>query len=162
MWRNLGECLIVRDKTKDTVSNARAWFELAEQVEKRGNKLEAESNHRAARSNFLRATNYYRAALNVFSPISNRKEHHQSWKKSTELFERVGQTFETPMQRIDVSFEEGILPCYLLKPNDNEKNRPTLMAITGGEGSTIEMYFWIGAEGFGVVTTWCSVIFQGT
>ncbi|HMK53908.1 MAG TPA: alpha/beta hydrolase [Methanobacteriaceae archaeon] len=143
----VGECLIVRDATKDAKSNAQAWFELAEKLEKSGEEAESKGYHRTAKFHFLRATNYYRASLNIFSPIANEDEHHQAWQKATELFERVGQMFEQPMQRIDVPFEDGILPCYLLQPNNNKKNRPTLMSFTGGEGSAMEMYFWIGAEG---------------
>lgn len=143
----VGECLVVRDATKDSASSARAWFRLAQQLEEQAASALKNGHTDTAKRRYLRAMNYYRSAVNMFSPVDEPDEHRASWKKSTEMLERVGSMFDKPLERVEVPFEGGILPCYLLRANDGKPNRPTLIGVTGGEGSPPEMYFWIGGAG---------------
>jgi len=143
----VGECLIVRDKTTDDVSFAYAWMDLGKQLEARATEAEKHGHMQTAFERLKRATNYYRSGLTSFSPLANPQEHHECWQRGTKTFEQFGSMLEAPMQRIDVPFEAGILPCYWLKPDYSPVQRPSLMAFTGGEGTAMEMYFWIGAAG---------------
>ncbi|HEY5586834.1 MAG TPA: alpha/beta fold hydrolase [Ruminiclostridium sp.] len=57
------------------------------------------------------------------------KMHYENWKKAKECFEK------------------GFLPCYFLQPTANKEKLPTLIVVTGGEGTAMEMYFWCAPEG---------------
>ena len=142
-----GECLTVAQLTKDgdIDSYARAWREVAQRVERHA-KLSLQDRHcRSAKVHYLRASNYYRSAMSCLSPKDRR--HRENWAKSRDCFERAGQFFETPFEKCDIPFEDKILPCYLLRPTSTDEKLPTLIVATGGEGTTMEMYFWIGAAG---------------
>jgi len=143
----VGECLIVRDKATDAISFAQAWLDLGQQLEARANLALKAGHPQTAFERFKRATNYYRSGLSSFSPIESPDDHRKSWEYGSRTFEQFGAMFDAPMQRIDVPFEGGVLPCYWLKPDLSQAKRPSLMAFTGGEGTAMEMYFWIGAAG---------------
>lgn len=145
----LGECLIVRDKATDSKSFAEGWFELGMDLEKRADAHNKAGHVASAKECYTRAANYYRAAVNNYSPLAEPKQRHESWQRATHTFERMGAMLQVPMERIDVPFEGGVLPCYWLKPHTTThgKSAPALMAVTGGEGTAIEEYFMIGAAG---------------
>jgi len=143
----VGECLLVRDQAGSPEAFARAWFALAARTEQRANAALEAGHQQTGLERLKRATNYYKSALTNFSPIAHAEEHRESWASGTRTFERFGSLLATPMARIDVPFEGGVLPCYWLRPDSTAKPAPSLMAFTGGEGSAMEMYFWIGAAG---------------
>lgn len=143
----VGECLIVRDKTTNDVSFAKAWLNLGRQLEARAEEALKAGHTATAFERFKRATNYYRSGLTNFSPLECPNEHRESWERGTKTFEKFGAMLNAPMERIDVDFEGLILPCYWLKPDKTQTKKPSLIALTGGEGTAMEMYFWIGAAG---------------
>lgn len=143
----IGECLKVKTEAKDgdTNSLSEAWSKLAFYVESDGVRQQESSNVCSACSSFLRASNYYRSAMTCLSPLN--KMHFENWKKAKECFEKAGSLSKNPFEYIPIPFKEGYLPCYLLQPSDMENKRPTLIVVTGGEGTAMEMYFWCAGEG---------------
>lgn len=143
----VGECLTVAQLTQDgnIDSYAAAWQDAAGRVEKLAESALQQQHCGSARLHYLRACNYYRSAMTCLSPKD--KHHREDWAKSRECFEKAGQLFKTPFVKCDIPFEDKILPCYLLRPNSTDEKLPTLIVATGGEGTSMEMYFWIGAAG---------------
>ena len=76
--------------------------------------------------------------MTCLSPRDER--HYANWKKAKTCFDTAGSLFEMP-------FENGFLPCYFLQPSKVTYRRPTLIVVTGGEGTAMEMYFWCAPEG---------------
>ena len=145
----IGECLTVAQLTQDgnVDSYAAAWHEVAQRIEKQA-ELSSQNQHRkSAKLHYLRASSYYRSAMTSLSPKDTR--HRENWAKSKECFDKAGQLFDTPFEKCDIPFEDKVLPCYLLRPNSTDAKLPTLIVATGGEGTAMEMYFWIGAAGLG-------------
>lgn len=143
----IGECLNVKQATKEgnIQSLSEAWTATASFVEKEG-KHQLEANETiSARKSYLRASNYYRSAMNCLS--QKNELHFENWKKAKICFEKAGALFEHPFESVQIPFEEGHLPCYFLQPSDRQEKRPTLIAVTGGEGTAMEMYFWCAREG---------------
>lgn len=142
-----GECLTVAQLTTDgdIDSYAKAWHEVAQRVERQAELSFQNQHFKSAKVHYLRASNYYRSAMSCLSPKDIR--HRENWSKSRECFEKAGQSFGTPFEKCDIPFEDKILPCYLLRPTSTNEKLPTLIVVTGGEGTTMEMYFWIGATG---------------
>lgn len=79
------------------------------------------------------------------SPLD--KEHHASWKKAKACFERAGELSDYPFEYVEIPFERAFLPCYFLRPDHAAVERPTVIVVTGGEGTAMEMYFWSAGEG---------------
>ena len=57
---------------------------------------------------------------------------------------KAGALLECPMEIIQVELNDKTLPCYFI-PAKKDKVCPVMFLVTGGEGSNIEMYFWMRA-----------------
>lgn len=143
----IGECLNVKINAKDGGMKrlSEAWSKTAFSVESDGIQQQESNNMRSAQSSYLRASNYYRSAMTCLSPRD--KMHFENWKKTKECFEKAGALFENPFEHVQIPFENGYLPCYFLQPSNIEVERPTMIVVTGGEGTAMEMYFWCAREG---------------
>lgn len=143
----IGECFSVKRniKRKDMKHLSEAWAQTASFVENQGIHQDKDGNVGSAHDSFLRASNYYRSAMTCLSPLD--KEHYTNWKKAKECFEEAGSLSNNPFEYIKIPFENGFLPCYFVQPNYNEGERPTVVVVTGGEGTAMEMYFWCAGEG---------------
>ncbi|MBO0992990.1 alpha/beta hydrolase family protein [Bacillus sp. SD088] len=92
----------------------------------------------------LRAASYYRSAMGILSP--NHPDHQRYWEQSRIKFEKACDLLDEPFVKLDVSYKEGILPCYLFTSRSKKSSNPTLIVATGGEGTAMEMHLWIGRE----------------
>lgn len=142
----IGEVLQVVRNTKDgdIYSFANAWSEIAETVERIANQVQREQHGRSAGFLRLRAASYYRSAMGILSP--NHPDHRLYWEQSRMNFEKACDQLDEPFVKLDVSYKKGILPCYLFTPRSEKSSNPTLIVATGGEGTAMEMHFWIGKE----------------
>jgi hypothetical protein len=140
----LGECLRVVQNTKngDYESFAKEWHLMASLNSERAIAAEAREDRSRAGENYLRASTYYRSAMITLNPLDVR--HKQYWKLSVEAFEKAGALLDCPMESISVPFGDKTLPCYFM-PASADKACPVIFLVTGGEGSSSEMYAWVGA-----------------
>ena len=140
----LGECLRVVQNTKngDYESFAREWHSMASLNTERAIAAEASEDLSRARDNYLRASTYYRSAMIALNPIDVR--HKAYWKLSVEAFEKAGALLDCPMEAVPVQLGDKTLPCYFI-PASTDKACPVIFLVTGGEGSSSEMYAWVGA-----------------
>ena len=143
----IGECLnvVANTKDRDLTSFANAWSSEALIVESEGLQFLKSGCTNSARSCLLRASNYYRSAMTCLSPKD--KKHYVNWQKAKECFETAGSLLDNPFEFVEIPFENGILPCYFLQPIEHKEKCPTLIVVTGGEGTAMEMYFWCAPEG---------------
>ncbi|GIN70326.1 dipeptidyl aminopeptidase [Bacillus sp. J14TS2] len=142
----IGEILQVVQNTEDgnIYSFANAWSKIAETVECIANQVQREQNRRSAGLLNLRAASYYRSAMGILSP--NHPDHQRYWEQSRIKFEKACDLLDEPFVKLDVSYKEGTLPCYLFTPRSKKSSNPTLIVATGGEGTAMEMHLWIGRE----------------
>lgn len=143
----IGECFKVKRTVKKGGMKplSEAWAKLASFIETEGKYQEKTGNLSSAHDSFLRASNYYRSAMTCLSPLDT--EHYSNWKSAKECFEKAGSLSNKPFEYIKIPFENGFLPCYFLQPNFDKVERPTVIVVTGGEGTAMEMYFWCAGEG---------------
>lgn len=104
---------------------------------------------------YLRASNYYRMAC--FYAAHTDPRHRDYWEKSVENFSNMIELSEHPIERVDIPFENALLPAYYIP--SGRINRPTLIAIGGFDSTKEEVYSWIGAtaKDYG----WNCLIFEG-
>ena len=140
----LGECLTVVNQVRDgdEVGMHAAWMNLGHALAERAQQAAEQADQVRAREFFLRAANYYKSAMIILNPRDPR--HKTAWDLSRRNFELAGAYFTPPLQVVKVPYENKHLACYFLAAHPAER-RPTLMIVTGGEGSNLESYFWAGA-----------------
>jgi pimeloyl-ACP methyl ester carboxylesterase len=137
----LGECFSTAHLIED--GNNESWLH---EWEKTAHRVEGiaraclDRGHRvSAREAFLRATTYYEAAFFYVPEGDPRKrelyDHHR------ECFQSAGALFEPPFEPVRIPYEGRSLPGYFLRPDDSGVKRPTVMIITGGDGTAERLYF---------------------
>jgi dipeptidyl aminopeptidase/acylaminoacyl peptidase len=93
----------------------------------------------SAREAFLRATTYYEASFFYASEDDPRKrelyDHHR------DCFESAGALFDMPFETVKIPYQGKTLPGYFMSPDDSGLRRPTVMIMTGGDGTAERLYF---------------------
>ena len=152
---SIGECLSTAKRIKDgdVVSWANEWNATAKMVEEEAEVFMEKDETISAREAYLRASMYYRAAeyFGFFSEPSRR----ENWEKSKECFQKAAKFFEATCEIIEISFEDMKLPGYFIRPDENSEKRPTLLIMSGFDGTAEELYFYLGvgavAKGYNVL-----------
>ena len=141
----IGECLSTAKRIKDgdVVSWVDEWNATARMIEEEAEVFMERDQIISAREAYLRASMYYRAAeyFGFFSEPSRR----ENWEKSKECFQKAAKFFEALCETIEIQFEDMKLPGYFIKPDNDSEKRPTILIMSGFDGTAEELYFYLGA-----------------
>jgi len=87
----------------------------------------------------------YRAAEFYLHEGQNTDEAMESWHKSRECFRKAGQLFNPQIEVPQIPYEDTTLSGYFFRNAEDNSPRPTLIAMTGFDGTAEELYFEVGA-----------------
>jgi len=146
---DIGECLSTayRIKESDFESWYNEWLKTAKRVYNYAQECLKNGHKVSARESFLRASNYYRVAeFFIIDPQDARSV--ETWKSSKECFRQAAQLFSPAFEPIQIPYEKTTLPGYFFKVDDyfptedeNEKQRPIIVAHGGFDSTLEELYF---------------------
>ncbi len=153
----LGECVVAtaRIHEGDFDSWIQEWIRLAERVAQEAGVTLKKGKQVEARSAFLRASNYYRAA--EFYASHEDPQQYALWTRSRECFQQAASLMSPPIEVLEIPFEDARLPGYFV--SGGEGRRPTLMAVGGFDSSGEEVFYWIGRAA--AERGWHCLIFEG-
>jgi hypothetical protein len=160
----VGECLAVVAEITD--GSPRSWalaFErLARRIEDRGRACLDAGRRVSGRDHLLRASTYYRTAEYYGDGIEGGSRDLGG--RSQECFAHAAALMERPVEVVEVPFEGGSLPGYLVRPPPSvdsgiDGRRPTLVGVGGFDSSAEELYFHLGAPG--AERGWNVFVFDG-
>ncbi|WP_329070301.1 alpha/beta hydrolase family protein [Amycolatopsis sp. NBC_01480] len=144
----LGEVLVTAAKIGDGDEAAwhAEWKATAERVEGLGRTALAAGHEVSAREALLRASNYYRTAEFYL------REHPATDPEVTELSARSRDTFadaaallDTPIEAVEIPYEDTTLPGYLYLVDGSGAPRPTVVYNSGYDSTLEESYFALAA-----------------
>ena len=140
----IGEILnVVQNTKKDDINFfVKEWRKIGDECIEKAVSAYNKNDLIRTKEFYLRASNYYKSALNILNPLD--KRHKEFWQLSKNSFEKAGELMENPLEYLPVPYEGKVLPCYFISANKNIKS-PVIFLVTGGEGTNVEMYFWMGA-----------------
>jgi pimeloyl-ACP methyl ester carboxylesterase len=145
---DLGEVLsTVREIVDgDDASWHRAWKATAERVRGIGEKSLAAGHVISGREALLRASNYYRTAEFFLRehPATDPEVAALS-ELSGDTFRRAAGLFDTPVEAVEIPYEDTALPGYLFLVDDSGEPRPTLVYTNGYDSTLEESYFAVAA-----------------
>lgn len=138
----VSECLnaAAAIKDNDEAGWAREWASLAENAAAEAGRAMASGLAPAARGAYLRASNYYRAAMFSLPPQDPHLDPYL--RLSRETFHQAASLFSPPIEPVAIPFEGVKLPGYFISAGGAK--RPTLLAINGGDSTNEEMLHFIG------------------
>ncbi len=155
----VGECLSVVAEIAD--GSPRSWaaaFErLAARVEKRGRTCLDRGRRVSARDHLLRASTYHRTA--EYYAEGDAIDAARTGERSQACFVEAAALLEPPVELVEVPFDDGPLPGYLVVPQGDGGARPTLIGVGGFDSSAEELYFHLGAPG--AERGWNVFVFDG-
>jgi pimeloyl-ACP methyl ester carboxylesterase len=140
-----GECYYAADRVKDgdIDSWTIAFRNLAIIVEAQAQQALAAGHRVSARERFLRAAHYYFTADHY--TFEGRPYYYVLWQKSVECFRHAAALADPPIEPVAIPYEGRQLPGYFLRAGQKRQRRPTLLAMSGFDGSAESLYFSIGA-----------------
>ncbi len=156
----VGECLAVAAEIADGSPSSwvLAFERLAGRVEDRGRSC-LEAGHRVSgRDQYFRASTYYRTA--EYYADAERGRSQEAGEKGRACFAVAAGLTDPPVELVDVPFDGGTLPGYLVRPRGGPVGRrPTLVGVGGFDSSAEELYFHLGAPG--AERGWNVFVFDG-
>jgi len=146
---DIGECLETAGKIDE--SDRESWYwewrKTAELNKRNADDCLNNGNIVSARTAYLRASNYYRTAEFFLRDKNELETAIETARMSSYSFEKACKLFQPEYKRIQIPFEKSYLPGYYFKANYTNVKKPTIIAMTGYDGTAEELYFNIGAAG---------------
>ena len=145
---SVGEAFYAASKIKDGDAKTwhKAWFDLAELVQARGERALAKGHDISARSQFLRAAYYYRISSLAMNPMDSR--FLERGQKCRRLMKKLGPLFDPPLEYIEIPFEDTVIPGYFRAANHDGSSAKTLIMIGGGETYIEDLYFYLARQAY--------------
>jgi hypothetical protein len=139
---DFGECTTTIERISDGGLDQwyREWKATAERVAEIGDDSAAAGHAVSAREAYIRASTYYHTAyFPLFGkPVDPRLI--EAFERETESFRKAAALFSPPIEVLEIPFEDGSLPAYLVKVDDSGTPRPTIVQTNGYDGNIQEMY----------------------
>src|ERR1017187_7840868 len=153
----INECLLIAERIgrNDQESWIREWASIAESVNKIADRATQEGQTVTARQAYLRASNYYRAAMFSLPHTDTRLGSYLT--ASRECFHKAARLFSPQIEVVDIPFGDARLPGYFLSAGQSK--RPTLLVLNGGDSTNEEMVHWLGFAA--VARGWNCMVFEG-
>jgi len=153
----ISECLLVAERIRhnDDESWTREWASLAGNVQRDADRATQSGQTVTARQAYLRASNYYRAAMFSLPHSDARLDRYLT--SCRECFHRAAKLFSPPIEIVDIAFGSARLPGYFLSAG--QPKRPTLLVINGGDSTNEEMVHWLGFAA--LARGWNCMTFEG-
>jgi len=154
---DIGECYAAISSIQegDGESWYAAWHALAERTNAQAEASLASGHKVSARSAWLRASNYYRAAYLFMMQPEPDSRLAAAYRAQRRAFEKVTTLFPDWGSRIAIPFEQRLLHGYFFR-SQYPGPRPVLIVTNGYDSTAEEAYFFSGpaalARGYHVVT----------
>lgn len=144
----IGEAFYVASKITDgdVTSWQHEWKKMADRAEARGQESLVSGHNVSARDQFQRASYYNRIALLGILPDDVRLK--EIAEKSRYLLKKAGGLFSPPLEYVEISFENTMLPIYFRKASKDNNPRKTLIMLGGGETFAEDLFFYISQQAF--------------
>jgi len=135
------------------------WHKTAERVHNIADEALAGGHNVSAYQAYLRATTYYRCAEFYLHGNPDDPRILANWGASRECFRQAAPLLPTPVEVVEIPYENTTLPGYFLQVDDSGVARPTVILNTGFDGTGEELYF--GAAAFALQRGYNCLIFEG-
>lgn len=145
----VGECLAIANQIEP--GNKESWYArwaaFADSNFSMAETYRSQGFHFDAKLAFLRACTYYRTAFFFLEDEPADPRIEQALQYSIRAFHQALEFFETPVEKVEIPFEETTLPGYLYLNNSFSNHpKPILIDTGGGDSTKEELYFSSAAE----------------
>ena len=154
-----GEVLATIDRISDHDSWRSAWSETAERVGALGDDLRRQGELHGARSAYLRSANYWACVVESLSEMDDEAALLEAFRAHRASWDAFVDCADGAHVRVEVPYEGGALPGYLLRPDASGAPRPTLVVTNGSDGAISGL--WSDAAAGAVRRGWNAFVYDG-
>ena len=145
---DIGECLAAAraighgapDQQTLRANWHKEWRALAERIEAKAMGCLARGHTVSARDAYFRANEYYRSADFYLHDNPADPAIMELWEGAHRCFEAARQLAEPPFEAVLIPYEGTTLPGYFCPAFANGRPAPTLVVMTGFDGTAEELY----------------------
>lgn len=141
---DIGEIIYICSRIPQTDEDAwlREWHAAGDRATTRAENSLQTGNKSSARDSYLRAANYYRTAefYRRTKPDEDTLAKELS-RQSADSFYKAADLMPHCIEKVQIPYEDTLLPGTLFRPDDSKTPRPTLV-VNGGYDSTREEAGW--------------------
>ncbi|WP_454782116.1 alpha/beta hydrolase family protein [Legionella sp. WA2022007384] len=145
----IGECFAIASQIEpgDKESWYARWTAFGDSNFSMAETYRSQGLHFDAKMAFLRACTYYRTAFFFLEDVPTDPRIEQALQYSIRAFHQALEYFETPVEKVEIPFENTSLPGYLyLNQTQSNHPKPILIDTGGGDSTKEELYFSTAAE----------------
>ena len=144
---DVGECMATaaRIKKNDIESWHREWTAIAERFYQQGEKSASDGHRVSAKESYLKACNYFRASFIFLYNVATLAQLKEAYIKHRDAFGKAIQFFDTPVELVEIPYENTTLKGYFMSADGTNKPRPTVILNGGYDSCSEESYFFSGA-----------------
>jgi esterase FrsA len=122
--------------SKDPALWAAEWSRVAERYEQAGIEHRQRGRIREAAAADLMAYTYYTIGR---YPVPHTPGKKECFRKSLELYEKAGRSFEPPLEKVKIPYGDKTIPAYLRLPSAGKKH-PVVINFGGIDSFKAECY----------------------
>jgi Esterase FrsA-like len=158
---DVGETLttIERIPNGDGEAWVREWTATADRLLEAAEQSEQGGHRVSARSRLLRASTYYDNASAQAPGTSDPSRFTSLWEKHRTCWDRAIALFDTPVEAIEIPYEDTTLAGYFFKAAAGDDARPTVILNNGSDGPVSSQWSLGGSAA--VARGWNAVTFDG-
>ncbi|MBV9411949.1 MAG: alpha/beta hydrolase [Acidimicrobiia bacterium] len=158
---DVGETLatIERIPNGDDEAWVKEWTATAERLHKAASESESGGHRASARARFLRASTYYDHASAHAPGTSDSSRFTALWEKHRQCWDKAITLFDTPVEPVEIPYEDTKLEGYFFKADSSAQARPTVILNNGSDGPVISQ--WSQGGRAAVERGWNAITFDG-
>lgn len=160
---DFGECLSTVERVGDGGADDwhREWTATADRVAEIAEGSRSAGRDASACEAYMRASSYYRVSYIPLFGAPTDDRVRKAYERTAITFEEAGALLPYHFEVLEIPFENGSLPAYLVCPDDSGEPRPTILQVNGYDSTIQEMYLshqpaavrrgynWLGFDGPG-------------
>ena len=135
------------------------FHDLAVRTRSYAQEADAAGNAVTARSAYLRAAGYFDVALFYVLGAGGKQKETQTYAEMQACWATAAAMSPTPIVPVSIPYEGTTLPGYLMKPDDSDTPRPTVILNNGSDAQNIDLYAFGGVAA--VERGYNALIFEG-
>lgn len=158
---DVGETLATIERIPEGDGEAwvREWTATADRLRQQADESEKGGHRVSARARLLRASTYYDHASQQAPGTSDPTRFTSLWEQHRQCWDRSIALFDTPVERVQIPFENTTIEGYFFKADASAAPRPTLILSNGSDGPVISQWSLGGSAA--IARGWNAITFDG-
>lgn len=134
----------IGDETRDNEVWQLEWSRTAREVAASAEEALVRGENETARRGFMRAMSYWRHSEFFLDTEDPRRAH--TYGEGRESFRKAAALSSGKIEQISVPFEDTEMDGYIIRPDNSNAPRPTVLFLGGADSWAEELYFLGGTE----------------